>query len=85
MKMRTGIPDSCAATIAAEGALFCLPAGPWRRRAGEIVRAMRARWAEDAGAGARAFRPAFFFMNTDDSGTALEGTTIFRARKVLVG
>jgi len=37
---------------------------------------MRDRWAEDAGTAARAFRPAFFFISAEDSGTALEGTII---------
>jgi hypothetical protein len=79
------MPDFSAAIIVAAGSLPCLPNGLWRRRAGEVVRAMRARRVADAGAGSRAFRPAFFFISAEDSGTVLEGTIILRARSTLFG
>lgn len=46
---------------------------------------MRARLAEDAGTAFRVFRPAFFFISADDSGTVLEGTIIFDAGSALFG
>jgi hypothetical protein len=79
------MPVFSAAIIVAEGSLSRLPNSLWRRRAGEVVRAMRARRVADAGAAARAFRPAFFFISAEDSGTALEGTIILGARRTLFG
>jgi hypothetical protein len=45
----------------------------------------RAGLVADAGAAVRAFRPAFFFISADDSGTVLEGTIILGARSALFG
>lgn len=79
------MPDFSAAVSVAAGSLPSLPTGLWRRRTSEGVRAMRARRVADAGGAARAFRPAFFFITADDSGTALEGTIILGAISALFG
>jgi hypothetical protein len=79
------MPDFSTAIIEAAGSLPCLPNGLWWRRAGEVVRATRARRVADAGAAGRVCRPAFFFISADDSGTALEGSVILGARSTLFG
>ena len=73
----------CPVVVTAAGSLLRFAAGLRGLRAGEDVRALRTRSVADAGGAFRTFRPAFFFISADDSGTILEGTIIFAARRAL--